>query len=116
MNGNPVFSNGPSNLPRNPPDCMILDNWVYDKLTCVDEWFAKALGRFATCLLVNNKLWGILVSLSPIIFGDSLKTTSISFFIADFNLLSVELDSFTFKTIVLRHFMLIKIKLYFAFN
>ena len=26
INGNPVFSNGPSNLPRNPPDCVILDN------------------------------------------------------------------------------------------
>ena len=24
MKGNPVFSNGPSNLPRNPPDCIIL--------------------------------------------------------------------------------------------
>ena len=26
INGNPVFSNGPSNLPRNPPDRIILDN------------------------------------------------------------------------------------------
>ena len=26
IKGNPVFSNGPSNLPRNPPDCIILDN------------------------------------------------------------------------------------------
>ena len=26
INGNPIFSNGPSNLPRNPPDCIILDN------------------------------------------------------------------------------------------
>ena len=26
INGNPVFSNGPSNLPRNHPDCIILDN------------------------------------------------------------------------------------------
>ena len=24
--GNPVSSNGSSNLPRNPPDCIILDN------------------------------------------------------------------------------------------
>ena len=22
ISGNPVFSNGPSNLPRNPPDCI----------------------------------------------------------------------------------------------
>ena len=26
INCNPVFSNGPSNLTRNPPDCIILDN------------------------------------------------------------------------------------------
>ena len=26
INGNPVFSNGPSNLPRNPRNCIILDN------------------------------------------------------------------------------------------
>ena len=26
IRGNPVFTNGPSNLPRNPPDYIILDN------------------------------------------------------------------------------------------
>ena len=26
ISGNPVFSNGPKSLPRNPPDCIILDN------------------------------------------------------------------------------------------
>ena len=26
INGYPVFSNRPSNLPRNPPNCIILDN------------------------------------------------------------------------------------------
>ena len=26
IKGNPVFSNGPNSLPRNPPDCIILDN------------------------------------------------------------------------------------------
>ena len=26
INGNPVFSNGPRSLPRNPPDCIISDN------------------------------------------------------------------------------------------
>ena len=54
INGNPVFSNGPSNLPRNPPDCIIFNNWVFDNLISVDEWFAKALRRFETFLLVNN--------------------------------------------------------------
>ena len=23
INGNPIFSNGPINLPKNPPDCII---------------------------------------------------------------------------------------------
>ena len=26
INGNPVSSNGSSNLPRNPPDCIILES------------------------------------------------------------------------------------------
>ena len=52
IKGNPVFSNGPRSLPRNPPDCIILDNWVFDKLISVDDLLAKALRRFSTCLLV----------------------------------------------------------------
>ena len=99
INGSPVFNNGPRSLPRNPPDYIILDNWVFDNLTPVHELFAKTLGRFATYLLLNNNLWGKLVSSSelPIIFDDNLKTTSVLLFIADFNLLSCEVDSFTFK-------------------
>ena len=26
IKGNPVFSNQPNNLPKNPPDCIIFDN------------------------------------------------------------------------------------------
>ena len=26
INGNPVFNNGPSNLPKNPPNCITFDN------------------------------------------------------------------------------------------
>ena len=33
----------------------------------------------------------------PIIFDDNHKTTSVSLFTADFNLLSCEFDRFTFK-------------------
>ena len=99
INGNPFFSNGPSNLPGSPPDCIILDNSVFDNLISADDWFAKALRRFATCQLVNNNSWGkfVLSLESPIIFDDNYKTTSDSFFFADFNLLSSEFDSFTFK-------------------
>ena len=54
INGNPVFSNGTSNLPRDPLDCIIFDNLVSDNLISSDELFAKALRIFATCLLFNN--------------------------------------------------------------
>ena len=96
INGNPVFSNGPRSLPKNPPDCII---WVFDILIPVDDLSANVLRRFETCVLVYNTLWGKLVSSWPIISDDNLKTTSVSIFIADFNLLSCEFDSFTFKVL-----------------
>ena len=37
INGNPVFNNGQSNLARNPPDCIILDNRVFHNLISVDK-------------------------------------------------------------------------------
>ena len=97
ISGNPVYSNGSSNLPRNPPAFIILDNWVFDNLISVDDFLAKVLQRFTTCLLVDNNLWGKLISLSPIIFDDNLKTIPVSSFIPDFDLLSCESDSFIFK-------------------
>ena len=90
INGNPVFSNKPRSLTRNPIDCIILDNWVFDNLISVDDLLAKALRRFSTGLLINNNLWEKLVSSSPTIFDDNLRTTPVLFFIADFNLLSCE--------------------------
>ena len=33
INGNTVFSNGPSN----PPDCIVLDNYVFDNLISADK-------------------------------------------------------------------------------
>ena len=97
ISGYPVFSNGPRSQPRNPPDCIILDIWVFDNLISFYDLPAKALRRFTTWLLVNNNLWGNLVSSPPIIFDHNLKTTSVLFFIADVHLLSCEFDSFTFK-------------------
>ena len=92
-------NNGQRSLPGNSPDCTISDNWVYDNLISVDKLFEEDLQRFATCLLVNNSLRGKLVSSShlPIIFDNNLKTNSVSFITADFNLLSCEFDSSTFK-------------------
>ena len=37
VKGNPVFNNEPRCLPRNPIDCIILDNWVFDSLILVDK-------------------------------------------------------------------------------
>ena len=78
INYRPVLNNGPKGLPRNPPDCIVLDNWVFESLISVDELFAKGLlQRFATYPSVNNnsceKL--ILSSELAIIFEDNLKTT-----------------------------------------
>ena len=70
IKGNPVFSNGPKSLPKNPPDCPILCNWVFDNFILAEELFAKALRSFETCVLVNNNLCGKLFSSleSPTIF------------------------------------------------
>ena len=43
IKGNPVFSNGPRSLPRNPPDCTILDNLVFEKSISVDDLLGKTL-------------------------------------------------------------------------
>ena len=37
INANPVFSKGLRSLPRNPPDCIILEIWVFDNLISVDK-------------------------------------------------------------------------------
>ena len=37
ISGNPVFSNGPNSLLRNPPDCIIFDKSVFDNLISVDK-------------------------------------------------------------------------------
>ena len=68
-----------ASLPRNPPDCIILDNLLFDNLISVHKLFAKALPIFATCLLVNNNSCEKLILLSElsIIFDDNLKTTSV---------------------------------------
>ena len=40
---NPVFSNGPKSLPKNPPDFPILCKWVFDNFILAEKLFAKAL-------------------------------------------------------------------------
>ena len=94
---NPVFNNGSRGLPKNSHDCIILDIWVFGNVITVDDLSTKAWQRFETCLLINNNLWGKSFSSSPVIFDDILKTISVLFSIADFNLSSCDFDSFTFK-------------------
>ena len=74
-----------------------------------EEPFAKALRSFETCVLVNNKSCGkLLPSLeSRTTFNESFKVTSVPLFIRDFNLLSYELDNFTFKVFVLFYIYII---------
>ena len=62
IKGNPVFSNGPKSLPKNPPGCPILCNWVFDNFILAEELFAEALRNFKTCVLVNKNLCGKLFS------------------------------------------------------
>ena len=52
----PVFCNIPRNLPKNPTDWLILDNWVFDEFILAEEPFAKALPILETCVLVNYNL------------------------------------------------------------
>ena len=60
----------------------------------VDEAFQKALGSLYTYVLVNNNLYGKLVSSlgSPTSYHKKFKVNSVPFFISDFNLLSCELE------------------------
>ena len=37
ISGSPVFSKGPRSLPRNLPDYIILDIWVFDNLISVHK-------------------------------------------------------------------------------
>ena len=61
----------------------------------------ESLQSLKTCVLINNNLWGNIVSKLelPIAFDERFKASSELFFISDFNLLSLELDSFAFKVL-----------------
>ena len=92
----PVFSDGSKSLSRNPPDCPILCNWVFENFILAEEPFANALPSFETCVLVNNNLRGKLSSSlePPITFDENFKLTLVPFFVPNINLLISELDNF----------------------
>ena len=62
IKGNPVFSNDAKILCKNPPDCPILCNWVFDNFIQADYPFEKDLWSFETCVLCYSNLWGKLFS------------------------------------------------------
>ena len=45
------------------PDCIILDNWVFENFILADEPFVKVLKIVETCVSVNNNLSEKLVSI-----------------------------------------------------
>ena len=73
IKGKAVFSNGPKSPPKNPLDCPILYNWIFDDFILADESFLKALESLKTCVLVKSNLCGKLFSSleSPITFDVS---------------------------------------------
>ena len=66
-----------------------------------NEPFVKVLRKLETFVFVNNNLWGKLVSSldSPTAFDETSRITWVPFFIPQFDLLSCELDNFTFKVL-----------------
>ena len=65
----------------------------------VEELLAKALRDLEICVLVDNNICRKLFAAlePPTTFDEIFKVTSVPCFISDFNLLSCELDNFTFK-------------------
>ena len=80
IKGNQVFSNCPEGPPKNPPDCPILCNWVFDNLVLPEKLFAEALKSFETFALINNLCGNLFSSLeSPKTFDEISKVTLVPF-------------------------------------
>ena len=43
---------------KNPPNCTILDSWVFENLILLDEAFTKALRMLKNFVFVKNNLCG----------------------------------------------------------
>ena len=72
-----LLANCPKSLPKRPPHCSILCNWVFENFISAEELFAKALRSFENCALVNNNLCGKLFPLleSSTTFDEIFKVT-----------------------------------------
>ena len=92
-----VFSNYPKSLPKNLPDCPILYNWAFDNLF-ISWWsICASFTKPRNFVLVNDNLWGKLISSLelPITFDEIF--TSVPFVIPDFKLLRCDLHNVTFN-------------------
>ena len=80
---------------------LIVLFYAIDNFTLADEPFAKALRSFETWVLVNNNLCGKLFSSleSSTTLDENFIVISVLFFVPDFNLLSCNLENFTFKVL-----------------
>ena len=58
------FNNGPSNLPKNPPDWIILLICALESFISVDVLLLKAFLIFVFSLVVNNNSYGKLLPLN----------------------------------------------------
>ena len=76
-NGNPVFNKGPTNLPKKPPDWMILLICALESFISVDALLLKAFLTFVFCLAVSNNSCGKLFQLT--IFKLILEVVSVLF-------------------------------------
>ena len=54
INGNPVFNKGPSNLPKKPPDWIILLICALESFILVDVLLLNSFLIFVFGLVVNN--------------------------------------------------------------
>ena len=82
ISGKTTFIKDPRYLPGNPPDC------IFYKVMIPMIYFYHM-----TCTLINNNLYGKLVSLfvAPLRFCNIFRVTPVSFFVAGFNLQVVNL-------------------------
>ena len=79
IKGNPVFSNTSEGLNKNPPDCAILDNWVFENFILADETFEKALRSLET---FNSSLFEkLFLSLESLIIFDERFTVTLAPFL-----------------------------------
>ena len=89
---NPYFNNGPESLAKNPSACPIFCNLVFDNFILPDEPFAKALWSLEACALVNNNFIRITINI-----WRNFQSYFSTIFFPDIDLLSCELEHFTFK-------------------